>query len=343
MTTALITGITGFAGSHLADYLIQHQPSVRICGFVRTSSSRQYLQGKPLRLFEGDLQDYGSLVAALDEARPDYVFHLAARTNVQYSFANPLTALQDNCVGTVNLLEAVRFLKREKNYDPLVHVCSSSDVYGQAEEHELPITERNPLRPRNPYAVSKACEDMYAAQYHVAWGLRTVRSRAFSHEGPRRSPTGAVSGFCRQVAAIEHGVQEPVLNVGNLEGARTFCDVRDVVEAYWLLATRGQAGEVYNICGTETLRIREVVDLLLRLARVPIEFRVDPARLRPSDSVVQVPSCEKFHNATGWRPRIPFAKTLEDLLNYWRHRVRVEQLFDAASEGPTPTTTVVQH
>lgn len=342
MTVALITGVTGFAGSHLADYLLQHQPHVRVCGFVRTSSSRQYVQGKPLRLFEGDLQDYGSLVAALDEARPDYVFHLAARTNVHYSFANPLTALQDNCVGTVNLLEAVRFLKREKKYDPLVHVCSSSDVYGQAEEHELPITEQNPLRPRNPYAVSKACEDMYAAQYHMAWGLRTVRSRAFSHEGPRRSPTGAVSGFCRQIAAVEYGAQEPVLHVGNLDGARTFCDVRDVVEAYWLLATRGRAGAVYNICGTETLRIHQVVELLRGLAQVPVEVRVDPARLRPSDSVVQVPSCDTFRRATGWQPRIPFAKTLEDLLNYWRHRVRIEQLLGADGAGAAPATTVVQ-
>src|SRR5262245_61497101 len=218
MRVALITGITGFAGSHLADYLLREQPQVRVCGFLRTSSSRHNIQGKALDLYEGDVQDYGSLVAALEAAQPDYVFHLASRTVVQYSFTNPLTTLQDNCVGTVNLLEAVRFLKRERGFDPIIHVCSSSDVYGQAEEHELPITEANALRPRNPYAVSKACEDLYAAQYHVAWGMKIVRSRAFSHEGPRRNPAGAVSGFCRQVAEMELGLAEPVLHVGNLEG-----------------------------------------------------------------------------------------------------------------------------
>lgn len=326
MTAALITGITGFAGSHLADFLLRTQPDLRVAGFLRTTSSRQYIQNKLIEVHEGDLQDYGSLVAALDHVRPDYVFHLASRTFVQYSFTNPLTTLQDNCVGTVNLLEAIRFLKREKGYDPIIHVCSSSDVYGQAEANELPITEDAPLRPRNPYGVSKACEDLFAAQYHIAWGLRTIRSRAFSHEGPRRSPTGAVSGFCRQVAEMELGQREPVLQVGNLEGARVFCDVRDMVEAYWLLATRCRPGEVYNICGTTTLRIGDIVERLLGLTQLAIHVQVDPARLRPSDSVVQIPSCDKFRRETGWEPTIPFEKTLLDLLNYWRQRVRVEKM-----------------
>jgi len=325
----LITGITGFVGSHLAEYILEHHPDVEVCGLVRWRSPKQNIEGVLDRivLHQGNLQDFPSLVSILSQCRPDVIFHLAAQSYVDFSFIAPVDTLATNVVGTGNLLEVVKQLKQSQGYDPIVHICSSSEVYGQVREDEIPITEDNPLRPASPYAVSKVGEDMLALQYWLSWRIRTIRTRMFTHTGPRRGEVFVVSSFAKQIASAEAGLTEPVIKVGNLESIRTFSDVRDAVRAYWLIAEKCESGEVYNIGGTETMTIRQMLEKLLEMSTLKnIEIRVDPARLRPSDVTLQVPCVDKFHKATGWKPEIPFEKTLEDTLQHWRDTLRKSSL-----------------
>ena len=318
---ALITGITGFVGSHLAEYILNEQPGVEVVGLVRWRSPKDNVQGvlDRITLRYGDLHDLPSLMALLGELRPEIIFHLAAQSYVDFSFIAPIDTLQTNVIGTANLLDAVRQLKQAHGYDPIIHICSSSEVYGQVREDEVPIRETNPLRPASPYAVSKVGEDMLAFQYWTSWKVRTLRSRMFTHTGPRRGEVFVLSNFAKQVAAMEAGLQEPVLKVGNLDSIRTFSDVRDAVRAYWLLVTRCEPGEVYNIGGNETMSIRQMLDRLLAVTpQKKIKIQVDPARLRPSDVTLQIPCIDKFVSATGWQPQIRFEQTMRDVLDYWR-------------------------
>lgn len=326
--TVLITGMTGFVGSHLVEYILANHPSVSIVGFVRWRSPKEniahLIDNPSLTLAFGDLLDLSSVKRALAEHRPDTIFHLAAQSYVDFSFIAPIHTLETNIIGTANLLQAVKEMKDESGYDPVIHICSSSEVYGQVREDEIPITESNPFRPASPYAVSKVGEDMIALQYWLSWKIKTIRTRMFTHTGPRRGEVFVVSNFSQQIAKIESGIVEPVIKVGNLESVRTFSDVRDAVHAYWLLVTRCEPGEVYNIGGKETMTIREMLNKLRALSSVKnIRVEVDPKRLRPSDVTLQIPSTEKFRTATGWEPKIPFEKTLQDSLNYWRNRYRV--------------------
>ena len=318
---ALITGITGFVGSHLAEYILEHHPDVEVSGLVRWRSPKQNIEEILDRvvLHQGNLQDFPSLKSLLAEHKPEIIFHLAAQSYVDFSFIAPIDTLQTNVVGTGNLLEAVKQLKQSSGYDPVIHICSSSEVYGQVREDEVPITEDNPLRPASPYAVSKVGEDMLALQYWLSWKIRTIRTRMFTHTGPRRGEVFVVSNFAKQVAAMEAGLAEPIVKVGNLDSVRTFSDVRDAIRAYWLIVEKCEPGEVYNIGGAETMTIRQMLDKLLAMSTLKdIEVHVDPARLRPSDVTLQIPCVDKFHKATGWKPEIKFDKTLKDTLDYWR-------------------------
>ena len=325
----LITGITGFAGSHLVDYVCNNHPDTNIYGLVRCGSPKIniYNHLDRVTLIEGDLLDCYSLIDLIED-RPQYIFHLAAKTFVKYSFRNPLTSLQDNGIGTLNLLESIRFLKEKEGYDPIVHICSTSEVYGQVDQDELPITEKNIMRPMSPYAVSKACEDMYALQYFYSWNIKTIISRAFSHTGTRSNPIFAISNFCKQVAAIELGIQDPTLSVGNLNSTRTFCDVQDIMEAYWLLVTKCSAGEIYNICGNRVLKIKDVVDIITSFSSKKINIQVDKDRLRPSDTEVQIPTCDKFQQQTGWKPKIEFETTIKNLLDYWKDQLQHKRVIN---------------
>lgn len=318
----LITGITGFVGSHLADYILENHKQVEILGLTRwrsPSDNIKHILGKFTVCF-GDLLDLPSLISILTKYKPEIIFHLAAQSYVDFSFIAPISTLETNIIGTGNLLEAVRILKDKSGYDPVIHCCSSSEVYGQVKEDEFPITENNPFRPASPYAVSKVGEDMLAAQYWLSWKIKTIRTRMFTHTGPRRGEVFVVSNFAKQIAAIEAGVQPPVIKVGNLDSVRTFTDVRDAVKAYWLLVTKCSPGEVYNIGGVETLTIGEMLNRLLEFSEIKdIKIEVDPARLRPSDVTLQIPSTEKFYKATGWKPVIKFEQTMRDTLNYWRN------------------------
>ncbi|MBI2888552.1 MAG: GDP-mannose 4,6-dehydratase [Candidatus Liptonbacteria bacterium] len=318
---AFITGITGFVGSHLADYILAKAPEYGVVGFLRWRSPKENIRHilDKITLEYGDLTDYPSIHAALAKHKPEFIFHLAAQSYVDFSFAAPIATLHANVIGTATLLEAVRALKSSSGYDPVIHICSSSEVYGQVKKEEVPITENNPFRPASPYAVSKVAEDMLGLQYWLSWKIKTIRTRMFTHTGPRRGEVFVLSNFAKQVAAMEAGKQPPVLKVGNLESIRTFMDVRNAVEAYWLLVTKCPPGEVYNIGGAETMTIREMTEKLLARSTVKnIKIEVDQARLRPSDVTLQIPSTEKFAKATGWKPTIPFSKTVQDTLDYWR-------------------------
>jgi GDP-mannose 4,6-dehydratase len=317
----LITGISGFVGSHLADYILENFPGVKILGLARwrspTDNIRHILNKISLQF--GDLLDPFSLKTILSGHKPDVIFHLAAQSYVTFSFLSPVATLDTNVIGTCNLLEAVKELKITSNYDPIIHICSSSEVYGQVNKEDVPIKEDVPLRPASPYAVSKVAEDMLGYQYWLSWGIKTLRTRMFTHTGPRRGEVFVVSNFAKQIAAIEAGLAPPVVKVGNLESIRTFTDVRDAVRAYWFLVTKCTFGEVYNIGGVETMNVGEMLNRLLGLSSVKnIKIEIDPTRLRPSDVTLQVPSTEKFYKETGWKPKIKFEQTMEDTLNYWR-------------------------
>ncbi|MGE5234090.1 MAG: GDP-mannose 4,6-dehydratase [Acidobacteriota bacterium] len=317
---ALITGITGFAGSHLAEYLLAEHPDVEVSGILRWRSRMDniaQIEGK-VRLLECDLRDATSVYRMLEQSRPDVVFHLAAQSFVPTSWSAPAETLSTNILGQTNIFEAVR----ELALDPVIQIACSSEEYGLVLPDEVPIKESNPLRPLSPYAVSKVGQDYLAYQYFQSYGIKAIRTRGFNHTGPRRGEVFVTSNFARQVARIEAGLQEPVIRVGNLDSVRDFTDVRDMVRAYWLAATKGRPGEVYNIASGSGITIRALLDKLLALSKIAVKVEVDPARLRPSDVVTLIGDCSKFRADTGWEPRIPFDRTLADLLEYWRERVR---------------------
>jgi GDP-mannose 4,6-dehydratase len=327
----LITGITGFVGSHLAEYIFGLNQGHEVYGLCRWRSPRDNIRNiyNQIMMLEADLFDLGGMIRHLDTVRPDVIFHLAAQSYVLTSFNTPVQTLWTNVIGTTNLLEAVRILR----IDPVIHICSSSEVYGQVGQEDIPIKETCPFRPASPYAVSKVGEDMVAYQYWVSYGIKTIRTRMFTHTGPRRGDVFAMSFFGKQIAAAELGLREPVVSVGNLQSVRTFCDVRDAVEAYWLLVTKCPPGEVYNIGGNRTLTIGEALDIMLSYSKTRCEVRVDPKLLRPSDVTLQIPCIDKFRNETGWTPKIRLEKTLSDILDYWRQEL---------SRNPWKAVTVIK-
>ncbi|MCH9651118.1 MAG: GDP-mannose 4,6-dehydratase [Deltaproteobacteria bacterium] len=319
MTRALITGITGFAGSHLADYLLAEHPDVEVFGIYRWRSRMENIEhlDSKIRLREADLRDYTSLHQVLDEVRPSYIFHLAAQSYVPSSWRAPTETLTTNVSGQTHLFEAIRALE----IDPVVQIACSSEEYGLVKPEETPITELNPLRPLSPYAVSKVAQDLLGYQYFQSYGLKAIRTRGFNHTGPRRGPVFVASNFSQQIASIEAGLREPVISVGNLTAIRDFTDVRDMVRAYWLAVTRGKPGEAYNIASGHGITIQELLDRLLAMSTVKVEVREDPERLRPSDVEILVGDSSKFRGDTGWEPQITLEQTLSDLLDYWRKRL----------------------
>lgn len=317
---ALITGITGFAGSHLAEYLLAEHPDVEVFGTHRWRSRMENVEHlrSQVKLLEADLRDYTSMHSALERSRPDVIFHLAAQSFVPSSWTAPNDTLTTNVSGQTNLFEAVRALR----IDPVIQIACSSEQYGLVLPHETPIKETNPLRPLSPYAVSKVAQDYLGYQYFQSYGLKVVRTRGFNHTGPRRGHVFVTSNFCSQVAAIEMGLQEPVIRVGNIDAIRDFTDVRDMVRAYWLAVTKAKPGEVYNIATGNGIVIREMLQRLIALANVEVKIETDPERLRPSDVEILIGDASKFKADTGWEPRIPFDQTLRDLLDYWRETLR---------------------
>jgi GDP-4-dehydro-6-deoxy-D-mannose reductase len=315
----LITGITGFAGSHLADYILANHPDVEVYGLIRWRSRMEnilHIQDK-VRLFEADLKDIVSLNKCLAEIKPDRIFHLAAQSFVPTSWLCPAETFAINAIGQINLFEAVLGLK----LSPKIQVAGSSEEYGLVNADEIPMKETNPLRPLSPYAVSKVAQDFLAFQYFKSYGLRTIRTRGFNHTGPRRGEVFICSNFAKQIAEIEKKKKEAVIYVGNLEARRDFTDVRDIVRGYWLCLEKGEDGEVYNVGTGKTYSMKEILDMLISVSKIKVKVEVDPQRLRPSDVPVLLSDCTKLKELTGWKPKIPIRQSLEDLLNYWRERV----------------------
>ena len=314
----LITGITGFVGSHLAEFALDHGAAVYgSCRWRSKTENIDHLQGR-IDLIESDLRDLSSVRSLVETARPDCIVHLAAQSHVAASWDTPAETLYTNVIGQVNLLEAIR---SHREAAPRFLVIGSSEEYGLVLKDELPVKETNPLRPLSPYAVSKVTQDLMGYQYFQSYGLPIVRARAFNHEGPRRGDVFATSSFARQIVEMEVGFREPVLHVGDLEVQRDYTDVRDIVRGYWRLLKDGEPGEVYNLCSGRAWTIRAVLNLLLGEAKVRPVVREDPARLRPSDVPLVVGDGTKIRRAVGWEAGIPFEKTLSDVLAYWRARL----------------------
>jgi GDP-4-dehydro-6-deoxy-D-mannose reductase len=315
----LITGITGFAGSHLAEYILASHPGVKVHGIVRWRSRMDNIAGilGQVELHEADLKDMVSLKKVLAASRPELIFNLAAQSFVPTSWRLPAETFMINAVGQLNLFESVLDLK----LDPRIQIAGSSEEYGMVHADEVPMKESNPLRPLSPYAVSKVAQDLMGYQYFKSYGLKVVRTRGFNHTGPRRGDVFVTSNFSKQVAEIEKGKRDPVIHVGNLDAKRDFTDVRDMVRAYWLAAEKGEPGDVYNLGTGTAISMHRLLDMLSALSRTKFRIQVDPDRLRPSDVQILQADSTKFRKLTGWAPTIPFEKTLSDLLDYWRERV----------------------
>ena len=323
---ALITGIGGFVASHLASFLL-YETDWKIYGTLRWNDPHDNL--KHLSSFmrgdnpcvitiEADINDRGSVDEAIRKTEPDYVFHLAAQSYVQASFAYPSQTIQTNIIGTLNLLEAI------KTHAPhaLVHNCSSSEVYGRVSREYVPIKEDCPFAPASPYSISKIGADILGRFYHDAYGLKIFTTRAFTHTGAGRGEVFMESTFAKQIAMIEAGLSKPPILVGNLSSLRTIVDVKDMVRAYYMLLTVNPLpGEVYNIGGDFSCTVGDILAALLKEAGKDYPYKQDSKRMRPVDADLQIPDCTKFMKHTGWKPNIPFEETIRSLLEYWRDRV----------------------
>jgi GDP-4-dehydro-6-deoxy-D-mannose reductase len=315
----LITGITGMAGSHLAEYLAV-RGDCEIHGTLRWRSNRENIASveKEIILHECELRDPYAVTRLLRDIRPHRIYHLASQSNVAASWIAPRETLVNNITAQLNILESLKLLDQGETR---VHVAGSSEEYGMVQPGELPVKESNPLRPTSPYGVSKVTQDTMAYQYCQNFGLHIVRTRCFNHTGPRRSDSFATSSFARQIVEIESGMREPVIQVGNLLAERDFTDIRDVVRAYHLALERCEPGSVYNIGSGRATSLKRVLNLLLTMSRMAIRIEKDERRMRPSDVPVLVADTAAFRARTGWVPQIPLEQSLSDLLEYWRMRL----------------------
>lgn len=332
MTIALITGMTGMVGSHLADFLLENT-DWEIHGLLRWRSPLDNIFHLLPRInakdrvfcHYGDLNDFGSLQHVLEEVNPDYVFHLAAQSYPKTSFDSPIDTLETNILGTCRLLESIRMTKQS----PIIHVCASSEVFGRVPKEKLPINEECTFHPASPYAISKVGTDLIGRYYAEAYDMTVMTTRMFTHTGPRRGDVFAESTFAKQIAMIEANLIPPVLKTGNLDSLRTWADVRDAVRAYYMLVTvNPQKGAYYNIGGTFTCSIREMLDALINQSTAKnIKIETELERIRPIDADLQVPDTRKFTEHTGWKPEIKFEQTMEDLLEHWRKKIKERGAF----------------
>lgn len=324
---AFITGITGMVGSHLAEFLLE-ETDWEIHGLIRWRSPLDNIESLVSRINEkdrvflhyGDLRDSQSLDLVVEKIRPDYTFHLAAQSYPKTSFDAPLDTYATNISGTSSLLEAL------KKYSPksVIHVCASSEVFGRVSKDKLPINEECSFHPASPYAISKIGTDLVGRFYAEAYDMKVMSTRMFTHTGPRRGDVFAESTFAKQIAMAEKGIIEPIIKVGNLDSMRTIADVRDAVRAYYMLVTvNPTSGEYYNIGGTHSCTIGQILNDLISLSTIKdkIIIEQDPDRLRPIDADLQIPDTTKFKKHTGWEPEYTYEQTISDLLEYWRNMV----------------------
>jgi len=321
----LITGITGFVGSHMTDYLLDNVKDVQIYATRRWRSKEDninHLFGDGRVIFEEcDLLDRGSLSRIIEISKPDIVYHFAAQSFPESSFLTPTTTLQTNVIGTTNLMEELRIARDRKVIgNPIILSVASSEVYGMPlEGDDIPIKETNPIRAANPYSISKVGHDLMSQYYHKAYDMNIIITRMFSHEGSRRGKRFALSSFAHQIVQNEKGNGDGYIRHGNLDSTRTYNHIDDAVEAYWLAVTKCDYGEVYNIGGDDTMTVGDALDLLISKSTLSnLKKKVDQSRIRPTDITLQIPNSEKFRNKTGWKPKKGLNEICDDLLNYWR-------------------------
>lgn len=330
----LITGITGQVGSTMADFILENT-DWDIIGMMRWNEPLNNIQHLTTRInnkdriqiHNADLIDYSSITRMIEQHRPDYISHLAAQSFPKVSFEAPLETLQTNIMGTANIVESIRQLKEKDGYNPVVHICSSSEVYGKADKG-ITLAEDTKFHGASPYSISKIGTDYLGQFYGEAYNIRTFVTRMGTHSGPRRSDIFFESTLAKQIAMIEAGLQEPELELGNLDSTRTFQDARDAVRAYYLLMIESEKGNIpngdyFNIAGVEAYHLTEVRDILCSMSTVPnISTTVDSNRLRQCDADYQMFSCDKVKSVIDWKPEIPVQKMFEDLLEYWRNEVK---------------------
>jgi len=330
----LITGITGFVGSHMADYLIKNVPDVKIFAIRRWRSKEDnilhLLQHPQIKYLEADLLERGSLNNAIKKSKPDVVYHFAAQSFPESSFSTPISTLTTNIIGTTNLMEELRISKQNGESNPVIVSVSSSEVYGNPTKDEIPIKETNPIRAANPYSISKVGHDLISQYYHKAFDMKIIITRMFSHEGPRRGKQFALSSFAHQIVKHEKKkgfgiiaswkLEDSIIYHGNLDSVRTYNHINDAVHAYWLAVDKCEYGEIYNISGDDTCTVENALDMLISKSKNPDVFvkLPDHERMRPTDITLQVPDSTKFREATGWKPTKGLEEICEDLLNYWR-------------------------
>jgi len=318
----LITGISGFAGSHLAEYIIEHHKDVELFGAQKRESSFENLAHikNKIILVECDIQKRAQVEDVVRKILPDTIFHLAAQSYAHSSWEDPQATLSTNIMGQCNLLESIRSIQ---NYKPVIVIACSSEEYGFVNENEIPIRETNDLRPRSPYALSKVAQDLSGYQYYYTYGMKIIRMRAFNHTGFRRSAVFGISGFAKKIAEIEKGLREPKIEVRDLSAVRDFSDVRDIVRGYWKAGELKNFGDVYNVCSGKGITIEDMLDTLIKLSQVKnIEKVKDPHGTRPNDGGVIIGDNSKFTQASGWKSEIDFLKkTLPDMLDWWRKKI----------------------
>ncbi len=321
----LITGITGFVGSHMADYLLKNVPDVKIFGMRRWRSRFENVshlyQLDNVTFLEGDLSDRSSISKILYEVKPDVVYHFAAQSFPESSFKTPTYTLNTNVIGTTNLLEELRLAQDRIKLSPVIVSVSSSEVYGNPEPDEVPIKETNPIRAANPYSISKVGHDLMSQYYYEAFGLKMIITRMFSHEGKRRGKIFALSSFAYQVVQNEKGLGDYTIKHGNLDSVRTYNHIDDAVHAYWLAVDKCDYGEVYNIGGDYTCTVGDALDMLISKSTVKDKLKkvLDSDRVRPTDITLQIPDSTKFREKTGWKPTKGLEEICDDLLDYWRN------------------------
>lgn len=325
----LITGITGFVGSHMADFLLERDDT-ELYGLKRWNLSRlrnikHLLDNSRLTLFDCDLTDPVGIREVIKKIKPDKIFHFAAQSFVSTSWLHPSHYMDVNFKGTVNLLEAIR----QAGINPKLLIAGSPEEHGEIHEEELPITENTALRPVNPYAVSKIAQDFIGYVYFRSYGLNVIRTRSFNHEGPRRDNVFGIPWYAYQIVRIEHGKQKPIIRVGHLDDKRNFTHIRDMVHAYWLAMEKGESGELYLIGSDEKDHIhtfREALETLITMSLIEnkhdVKVEVDPEFVRPTSLPRLIGDTSKFRSLTGWKPKIGFEQILQDTLNYWREFVK---------------------
>jgi len=314
----LITGATGFVGSHMVDYILNNtQDKIYATKrWMEDTTNLNHISDERFEFIDCDLLDGLSIKRAVEISKPDKVFHFAAQSFPEVSFKTPVITLQTNTIGTTHLFESIK----ESEYNPVIVSVSTSEVYGMPKEDEIPIKETNPIRAANPYSISKVGHDLMSQYYFNAYGMKIITTRMFSHEGARRGKEFAVSSFAYQIAKGEKS-GDYIVKHGNLDSVRTYSHIDDAIEAYWLCSESDKYGEVYNIGGSETCKVGDALDSMIEKSDKPFVKVLDEERLRPTDITLQIPSTTKFRTDFNWKPKKTMDDIWNDLLNYWRERV----------------------